>query len=351
MCGDEGRRAGRHNDRQSSKATGLADRPNQLSTSVKNAGDDRPGFSSAAAVSDSKPVTKSAATINSAGAIPVTVVIPAKNEEQNLPRCLAALSRFTEVIVVDSDSTDRTREISYKAGVRHVEFRWNGHYPKKRNWVLLNQQLANGWVLFLDADEVVDDHFCDEVTEAIASSSHDGYWLNYTNYFLGRRLRYGVPQRKLALFRVGKGLYERIDENRWSTLDMEVHEHPILDGSVGEIRSPIEHNDFSGIEKFIDRHLDYARWEARRFLLLKQEGQVGWAKLTQRQRFKYRHLPSWWYPWFYFLYTYVVRLGFLDGAKGFQYAFYKAWYFLTIRLMIQEADDETREGFRKSSLN
>jgi glycosyltransferase involved in cell wall biosynthesis len=271
-----------------------------------------------------------------AGEIPVTVVIPVKNEELNLGRCLGALSRFTEVMVVDSGSTDRTQEIARRAGASLVDFKWNGRYPKKRNWVLLNEKLANNWVLFLDADEEVDGRFCDEVAAAIASGRHNGYWLNYTNYFLGRRLRHGVPQRKLALFRVGAGLYERIEEESWSDLDMEIHEHPVVKGSVGEIRAPIEHNDFHGLDKFLDRHRDYARWEARRFLLLSRRSATDSPALTSRQRIKYRHLTGWWYPWCYFLYAYIMRLGFLDGAGGFQYAFYKAWYFLTIHLMIRE---------------
>jgi glycosyltransferase involved in cell wall biosynthesis len=284
-------------------------------------------------------ITSAAGPTQRAGGIPVTVVVPVKNEERNLGRCLRALSRFAEVIVVDSGSTDRTQEIARESGAGLIEFRWDGRYPKKRNWVLINQRLANEWVLFLDADEVVDDRFCDEVVVAIASDEHNGYWLNYTNYFLGRRLRHGVPQRKLALFRLGTGLYEGIEEDSWSSLDMEVHEHPILEGSVGEIRAPIEHNDFRGIDKFLDRHRDYARWEARRFLLLEQKSEIDSPTLTPHQRFKYRHLASWWYPGFYFLYAYFVRLGFLDGAAGFQYAFYKAWYFLTTKVMIQELRD------------
>jgi glycosyltransferase involved in cell wall biosynthesis len=267
--------------------------------------------------------------------IPITVVVPVKNEERNLGRCLGALTRFTEVIVVDSGSTDRTQQIAREAGAKLIEFHWDGRYPKKRNWVLINHTLANDWVLFLDADELVNDHFCDEVAAAIASGQHNGYWLNYTSYFLGRHLRHGVPQRKLALFRAGHGLYERIEEDSWTALDMEVHEHPIVEGPVGEIHAPVEHNDFRGIDAFVDRHRDYARWEARRFLLLKQQSGDSRA-LTQRQRFKYRHLASWWYPLVYFLHSYVVRLGFLDGAAGFQYAFYKTWYFLTIRLTIRE---------------
>lgn len=269
------------------------------------------------------------------GDIPVTVVVPVKNEQRNLARCLGALSRFAEVIVVDSSSTDATPDIARAAGAKLLEFRWDGRYPKKRNWVLINHRLANDWVLFLDADEFVDDQFCNEVAGVVVSGRHNGYWLNYTNYFLGRRLKHGVPQRKLALFKVGCGLYERIDEDLWTSLDMEVHEHPIIEGSIGEIQAPIEHNDFRGIEKFLDRHCDYARWETRRFLLLERQSATNARHLTSRQRFKYRHLASWWYPWFYFFYAYVVRLGFLDGAAGLQYAYYKARYFADVQRTIR----------------
>jgi glycosyltransferase involved in cell wall biosynthesis len=271
-----------------------------------------------------------------AATIPVTVVVPVRNEERNLPRCLAALSRFAEVMVVDSGSTDGTREIVRRAGAGLVDFRWDGRYPKKRNWVLLNQPLASDWVLFLDADEVVDDRFCDEVAAAVASGRHDAYWLTYTNHFLGRRLRHGVPQRKLALMRVGCGLYERVDEERWSELDMEVHEHPVIDGRVGEIRAPIEHNDLSGLAVFLERHRSYALWEARRHLRIEDGEHNGQLKLTRRQRIKYANVARWWFPWAYFVYAYVVRLGLLDGRAGFSYAFYKLWYFETVRQLIHE---------------
>lgn len=276
--------------------------------------------------------------------IPITVVVPVKNEEENLARCLPRLERFSEVIIVDSSSTDRTPQIAREFGATYVNFQWDGRYPKKRNWLLLNRELANGWVLFLDADEFVDEAFCRAAEEAVANGKHAGYWLSYTNYFLGRPLKHGVAQRKLAMFRVGAGLYERIDEDSWSRLDMEIHEHPIIEGSVGEIASRIDHNDDRGIAKFIDRHRDYALWEARRVRLLQAGGAEAWSKLTDRQEFKYRHLDKWWYPWFYFLYTYVVKIGFLDGRAGFAYAFFKLWYFYSIRLMIAE------EGHNKSDM-
>ena len=274
----------------------------------------------------------------------MSVVIPIRNEAHHLASCLAALRRFQEVIVVDSRSTDGSRNVAAKFGVPVLEFDWSGGYPKKRNWVLLTQDISCGWVLFLDADEVVNDEFCDEVARAVGSGDRDGFWLNYTNYFLGYRLRYGVAQRKLALFKKGAGLYEEIDEKNWSGLDMEVHEHPIIAGPVGEIATRIDHRDFSGLEKFISRHLEYARWEARRHLALNHSAsKTAGGRFTGRQRFKYKNMASWWYPIAYWGFSYFVKGGFLDGRAGFQYAFYKAWYFNTIRLMIAElAEDKPR---------
>lgn len=266
--------------------------------------------------------------------IPVTVVIPVKNEELNIGNCLAGLKRFEKVVVVDSGSTDSTKEIVDKHSVEFISFSWNGNYPKKRNWMLLNYEFKTPWVLFLDADEVVSDEFCDELSRALANTEVEGFWLNFTNYFLERPLRFGVPQKKLALFRVGSAYYERIDEHRWSNLDMEVHEHPILDRKAGEIKSKIDHRDFRGIEKFIDRHQDYAKWEVKRCM------SIDWSKdtnhLTERQKFKYKNIGKWWYPWFYFTYTYFVKLGILDGFPGFSYAFYKTWYFFMIRNLMAE---------------
>lgn len=268
--------------------------------------------------------------------IPVSVVIPVKNEEALLGACLARLGRFDEILVVDSASTDRTAEIAAESGARVINFNWNGQYPKKRNWVLMTQRLANDWVLFLDADEFVDDAFCNAVAEAIKSDAFNGYWLNYTNHFLGRVLNFGVPQRKLALFRVDAGLYERIDEDSWSALDMEVHEHPVLTGAIGTLHQRIDHRDDRGLVRFIDRHRDYAMWEANRANAIFENLDIHAPNLTKRQHFKYRHLKSWWFPYAYFLGQYLLRLGILDGHAGLQYAQYKFWYFSTVRLLMRD---------------
>ena len=267
--------------------------------------------------------------------IPITVAIPVKDEERNLARCLSRLGQFAHVVVIDSRSTDRTVAIAEENGASVVQFDWDGKYPKKRNWFLANRPVETEWILFLDADELVNDAFCDAVRAAIADTPHQGFWLNYTNYFAGKPIRHGISQRKLALFRSRGIFYERIEEDGWSALDMEIHEHPIVDGSVGEIAARIDHDDYRGIAKFIDRHRNYAMWEAKRYRALMAAG-GDHAGFSPRQRKKYRHLAAWWFPAAYFVMTYVVKLGFLDGRAGFLLAFYKAWYFTSIGVLIRE---------------
>lgn len=105
-----------------------------------------------------------------------------RNEEASLPACPGRLSRFAEIVVIDSASTDRTREIAQDFGARFVAFKWDDRYPKKRNWFLLNAPPTQPWVLFLDADEFVDDAFCDAVARALAQDDCDGYWITFYNH-------------------------------------------------------------------------------------------------------------------------------------------------------------------------
>ncbi|NDG62289.1 MAG: glycosyltransferase family 2 protein [Planctomycetes bacterium] len=267
--------------------------------------------------------------------LPVTVVIPVKNEERNLARCLDRLKRFAKIVVIDSGSTDRTREIAQEHGCEFVSFRWDGHFPKKRNWFLINHPPKTPWVFFLDADEYLTDEFVDELARALAMTTHVGFHVMYSNYFLGKKLKYGVPQIKLPIFRVGSGLYERIEEDEWSALDMEVHEHPVLEGTVGQLNTLVDHQDFKGLDAYIARHKEYASWEARRYLKLRETPEA-MAHFTAIQRRKYDSLTSWWLAPSYFLYSWFWKRGILDGWAGFVFAKMKASYFMQIRRKIRE---------------
>ena len=272
--------------------------------------------------------------------LPVTVILPVKDDAPTLSMSLKRLQRFHKIVVIDSESQDGTDEVAAEHGAEYVPFRWNGKPPKKRTWYLNNHVLETDWVLFLDADELANDAFCDEVAKAIETESHVGYWLTYQNWFLGRYLKHGDPFSKLALFRHDAGRYEQVADERWTTMDVEVHEHPILNGTVGRIKSPLAHDERRGLDSYIGKHNLYSTWEAHRFLALEKEDASSWDALTKRQQFKYRHVDKWWFCWSYFLLTFIVKLGFMDGRAGFVFAALKRQYYSHIRLKIRELRDE-----------
>ena len=269
----------------------------------------------------------------------LTIAISVKNEEKNLAKCLTAigtnLARY--VVVIDSGSTDNTQQIAKKFNVDVIDFLWDGRFPKKRNWFLRSHRPDTKWILFLDADEYLTEAFKRELTDALSRNDVVGYWLTYTRYFMGKRLKGGYPLNKLALFCVEAGEYERIDEEQWSQLDMEIHEHPILAGKTGKIRSEIDHHDYRGISHYSIKHSHYADWEAARFLSALKDKQAT-LKWTWRQRLKYRMISSVLIGPAYFVGSYILLGGFKDGSRGLAFALLKMSYFTQVYCKIREAD-------------
>ena len=85
--------------------------------------------------------------------VPLSVLVPVKNEAANLRDCLASVSFAQEIVVIDSGSTDGTQAIAEAAGARVIQFAWNGKLPRKKNWALENVPWQHEWVLIIDADE------------------------------------------------------------------------------------------------------------------------------------------------------------------------------------------------------
>lgn len=267
----------------------------------------------------------------------LTIAIPVKNEQANLAGCLAAIGTglAKRIVVIDSGSSDDTLKIARDNGADVIHFDWNGKFPKKRNWFLRNHRPDTEWVLFLDADEYLTDGFKKELRNALNDKEVAGYWLNYSIYFLGKKLKGGYPLRKLALFRVSSGEYERIDEERWSHLDMEIHEHPVLNGKTQKLKSQIDHRDFRGIQHYMHKHNEYASWEASRFLKLKNDLSA-WQSLTWKQKMKYRLMNTPVIGPVYFFGSYFLMGGFLDGSRGVSFAIFKMSYFTEVYCKIQE---------------
>src|SRR5947208_148559 len=144
--------------------------------------------------------------------VPVSVLVPVKNEAENLRRCLPALAWADEVFVVDSQSTDDTVSVAEGFGARVVQFHFNGRYPKKKNWALDNLPFRNEWVLIVDADEVVVPELAEEIARRTAADEADGFYLNMKYFFLGRRIRHcGYAEAwNLRLFKHRLGRYEKM---------------------------------------------------------------------------------------------------------------------------------------------
>jgi glycosyltransferase involved in cell wall biosynthesis len=177
--------------------------------------------------------------------LPVSVIVAARNEEKNLPRCLEALRQVGEVCVVDSGSTDATAEIARSFGAKVVQFHYQGGWPKKRQWAMDNVPLAYDWILLLDADEVLTPALAQEIRACIGNEQVNGYYISLRMSFLGRVLRHGDASFwKLSLFRRGKGRYEcRLRDQDSSMADMEVHEHVVVEGRTERLKNPLIHHN------------------------------------------------------------------------------------------------------------
>lgn len=262
---------------------------------------------------------------------PVSVIVPVKNEADNLRRCLPALAWADEVYVVDSRSTDETAAVAAEHGATVVQFAFNGVYPKKKNWALDSLPFRNEWVLIVDADEIVVPELAREIGEKIEADEADGYYLNSKYFFLGRRIKHcGYSECwNLRLFKHKLGRYERMpDHSGGRSGDNEAHEHVELEGRVGRLVHELDHHAYPTIAAWVEKHNRYAVWEAaqyERFLKEPIPKTIGRGKRLKRMLKKvYLRLPM--RPAVRFLYSYVFRLGFLDGKPGLVFCTLLSFY-------------------------
>ena len=224
--------------------------------------------------------------------------------------CLKEVIDWAEkVLIVDSNSTDCTRSIATEYGAEIIDFNYNGGWPKKRQFVIDNYKFKTEWILLLDADEVLTDKIKKAIFSATLNDNFDGYYLWFKMFFLGRFLRFSDPgMRKLSLFRVGKGSYEMRYENQDISMgDMEVHEHVVVQGTVGTIKEPIMHLNYNSLSRFIFKHDQYSNYEAKVHIegTDKELPSKFFGSFEQRRRFlKKMFIENPLSPLFYFIYLY-----------------------------------------------
>ena len=262
--------------------------------------------------------------------IPLSLIVPCKNEENNLRHCLESVEWIDEVFVVDSKSKDGTEKIALEFGAKVVQFEYSGGWPKKKNWALENLAFSNDWVLILDADECLPPEAEKEINKIVSDPNpeHDGYWINRRYFFLGKALKHAYfPNWNLRLFKHKLGRYEKITDVDTNSGDNEVHEHVVVQGSTGKLKSIMDHHAFPTIESFVEKHNRYSNWEAIVESSTEdneeslQHSQV---KGKRRLRRLFRKLPF--RPTLRFLYVYLWQGGIFDGWEGYVFARLHAQY-------------------------
>ena len=290
-------------------------------------------------------------TEHSAALLPVTVIVAARNEARNLPRCLESLRDVGEVYVIDSQSSDATVQIAQSYGAHVVQFHYQGGWPKKRQWAMESLPLAYDWIFLVDADEALTPELALEIRRVIQDPACDGYYIALRMFFLDRELRHsGASFYKLSLFRRGKGRFEcRLKDQDQSMADMEVHEHIVLTGQgeskakTARLKHSLLHHNVESLSHYIRKHDEYSNWEARVWLAgdanARDLAPSLFGSQAQRRRWfrkKFFALPG--SPVLFFLYKYVFSMGFLDGIPGLIYCGLQGVQFFHIKAKIYELE-------------
>ena len=194
--------------------------------------------------------------------VPVTVILPVLNEAANLAAALRSSSFASEVLVVDSGSTDATASIARTFGAKVILFSYDGS-EKKKTWILNHVKPQNEWVFFLDADERISHPLQNEIVTAIRDPRCNGYFVDREFFFLGRKMRSFQPNWNMRLFRFPYASLEDFGlAGLPDTGDNEIHEHFVVEGPTGFLKEVLTHDDYRGIGDWVDRHNRYATWEA-----------------------------------------------------------------------------------------
>ena len=258
--------------------------------------------------------------------IPVSVIITTYNEGQNLARCLCALKDFDEVIVVDSNSTDNTKEIAIAHGARVENFMWNGEYPKKRQYCLDNIKTKHDYIFFVDGDEEVTPELIDEIQALDFKTA--GYFVKGKYIWRGKKLNHGLQNNKLVLFDRSKIEFPIIDDLDIDGMgEMEGHYQPVLKAEyvdrIESLSTPLLHFAYEDADGWLARHARYAKWEAEMITRnAYPRDPVFW---REKLKVLFRNMPL--RGLVAFSHSYLWKRGFLDGRAGYEFARSRAHYY------------------------
>jgi len=257
----------------------------------------------------------------------ISIAIITMNEETAIRRTLESVKWADEIVVVDSGSTDRTKDIcrEYTDKVLHQD--WLG-YARQKNLAI--ERTTSDWVLSLDADEPIEPELAAEIRQIMVSPSpFNGYRIPRKTIFLGKWVRYGgwYPDYNLRFFKRGKGRFQ----------ERAVHEAIRVDGAVGTTSHAIEHHTYPSIASYLSRMNTYSTLAVD---VMSEKG---------ISRFKASWLTIVFRPLFTFVHKYFIRLGFLDGKHGLVLNLFHAWYVFTKYAKAWERQTDRTNGNERRS--
>lgn len=267
----------------------------------------------------------------------ISTIILTYNEEKHIERCIKNAFRFSKsVFLVDSFSTDSTVEIAKSLGAIVFQNKWENNHAIQFNWGLKNLPIETEWVFRLDADEYLTETLIDEIHSKLPSLNTEitGVVFERKMYFLNKLMTKGMIQMNmLRLFRYKSA----ICENRW------MDEHIVLtEGKSIQFDGYFVDHNLNPLGWWIEKHNNYATREAVELLNI-QYNFIGRdeksmehhlmsadAQSKRDKKKKYAEMPLFWRSFAYFIYRYIIKMGFTQGKVGFLWHFLQGWWYRTL---------------------
>jgi glycosyltransferase involved in cell wall biosynthesis len=253
----------------------------------------------------------------------LSAAIIAFNEEAKLSACLSSLNFVDEICLLDSGSTDKTREIAESFGAI-VEIRHFDNFSSQKNAAISSTH--GDWILLIDADERVTPELQQSIlniVENIETTKHSAFRLNRLNQIFGGKIRYGASgiDQPIRLIRRGKAHYEGL-----------VHEQLEVSGSIGLLTGELTHITYQTLDDYYKKFNLFSTLDAKE-MLRRKDRIPSFGMMILR-------------PWLEFFYYYIIKRGFLDGYRGFLYQVLSSYYVFIKYAKIRELafTDKTKKN-------
>ena len=179
----------------------------------------------------------------------LTIIVLTRNDEEVIDKCLASLSSLSsEVLVVDSESTDSTIKKAKQYGVKIFEHKFE-NFSEQRNFAA--SKVSTDWFIYLDSDEVITPNFIEEIKQALSAPTNNGYFIRRKTFYFGKDWGLTDSVQRLFLKEKFKG---------WHGV---VHETPKIEGEFGIIESPVLHFTHRNLSQMLSKTNEWSEYEAR----------------------------------------------------------------------------------------